>query len=505
MPNPRQQFQQVQPEQPETQPKEPSVPGFIWDKMIKRFPGYAYEVLDALSPIKTRDIDWNNDPVLGVIPLQIPPLAKGIFYLGKEAVTGHLTPKHRKRRLQISLELLKDKREQKLTPEAKASLHAELDQLFKLDIPGWGKEETELSPRALLDIAGRQYPTWQALYADLRDTIPGIGELEAIALLEPDKIPEATDRWIARFKNEPLDLTVIALGVTKAKLLAKARNLRQQAAQRTAKFNEAQPLITQAERYEKAAKYVGRANPEEAPIEAIGIAGKMTAGVMAPGSRAYNPEVEGSFGIDPETGEPRATTIKPEDFGESIGIDRGTLPTAVLSDFDYAAMVEGWRRFYDREGALKLNPTEIREDTIAGAARRFLISKKMILEQRRRHAEELADDLGVPRTTATNPHAAAKAGIEVYQNWEAQQDRAANDLVKEVAKGTSSPHEAGKTAHGHYEDWQLGKKSEFQKEFDEIGEALDQPIRSHLEAPPAEAANTGQRITIEDAIARRDV
>ena len=184
MPNPRQQFQQVQPEQPETQPKEPSVPGFIWDKMIKRFPSYAYEVLDALSPIKTRDIDWNNDPVLGVIPLQIPPLAKGIFYLGKEAITGHLTPKHRKRRLQISLELLKDKREQKLTPEAKASLRAELDQLFKLDIPGWQEEDAELSPRALLDIAGRQYPTWQALYTDLRDTIPGIGELEAIALLE---------------------------------------------------------------------------------------------------------------------------------------------------------------------------------------------------------------------------------------------------------------------------------------------------------------------------------
>ena len=178
--------------------------------------------------------------------------------------------------------MLKDQREKQLAPEVKASLNAELDQLFKLDFGDWQKEE--LTPRALLDIAGRQYPTWQALYTDLRDTIPGIGELESIVLGEPDKIPEATDRWIERFKNEPLDLTVIALGLTKTRLLAKARKLRQQAAQKTAQWSEAQPLITQAERYEKAAKYVGRANPEETPFELLGAAGRSLA---PPGRRAY--------------------------------------------------------------------------------------------------------------------------------------------------------------------------------------------------------------------------
>ena len=488
MPDPRERYIEGETPTPTPAPKpkdpEGGVGSFVWEKMIKRSPGYAYEVLDALSPIKTRDIDWAKDPILGIIPLQIPPLAKGIFYLGREALTGDPgTNKRRRRRLEISLEFLKDRREQKLTPEAKAALNAELDQLFKIDFPGWDKEE--LTPRALLDMAGRQYPTWQALYHDLRDTIPGIGELEAIALLEPDQIPEATDRWVQRFKTEPLDLTVIALGVTKTKLLAKARNLRKRAAERTARVSEAQPLITQAEKYEKAAKYIGRANPEEAPIEAIGFAARSTARAIAPGQPAYNPEIEGQFGVDPETGRPQTTSIKPEDFGESIGIDKGTLPIAVLSDYDFAAMVEGWARFYDNQSAVKISNTEIREDTVAGAARRFLVSKQMILDQRRRHAEQVAEDVGAPSTTASDPNAAGKRGIEVYQNWEAQQDRNANDIAKQVAEGTTNPHDAGKVAHGHYEEWQLGKKSEFDKEFGEIGEALDQPLRSLTETPPS--------------------
>ena len=497
MPDPRKTFiTQEAPKDP-TKPPEGSALGFIWEKMIKRFPGYSYEVFDALSPIKTRDIDWAKDPILGIIPLQIPPLAKGIFYLGREALTGDPgANRRRRRRLQISLEFVKDQREQKLTPEAKAKLRAELDQLYKLDgYQGW--QDHELTPRALLEIAGRQYPTWQALYTDLRDTIPGIGELEAIVLLEPDKIPEATDRWVQRFKDEPLDLTVIALGVTKAKLLSKARSLRKKAAQRTAQVSEAQPLITQAEKYEKAAKYVGRANPEEAPIELLGA---VTRAVSPPGGRAYNPEVQGTYGTDPETGKPLTTTIRPEDFAEGIRIDKGTLPIAVLSDYDYGAMVEGWVRFYDNKGAVKVSPTEIREDSVAGAARRFLVSKQMILEQRRRHAEDLAEDVGVPSTTTTDPTAAGKRGIEVYQNWQAQQDRNANDIAKQVAKGTTNPHDAGKVAHGHYEDWQLGKKSEFDKEFGEIGEALDQPLRSLTEAPPETPTPdtpTGTRTTAE--------
>lgn len=463
--------------------------GFVWEKIIKRFPGYAYEVFDSLSPFKTRDIDWGKDSILGVIPLQIPPIAKGVFYLGQETIVGDRGfANRRRRRLRISLDLIKDEREQKLTPEAKNALKAELNQLFKLDFEGWEKEE--LKPRALLDVAGKQYPTWQALYTDLRDTIPGFGELEAIALLEPEKIPEATDRWVQRWKDEPLDLIVIGLGVIKAKLLANAQKFRKRAAKITGKPTEAQALITKAEGSEKAAKYVGWANPEET---APGLIGGAIKRLSPPGSRAYNPEVQGTYGKDPETNKPLTTSIRPEDFAESIGIDKGTLPIAVLSDYDYGAMVEGWARFYDSKGAVKVSPTDIREDSVSGAARRFLISKQMILEQRRRHAEQHADDLGVPGTL-TDPNAASKRGVEIYKNWEARQDRAANDIAKEVAKGTTNPHDAGKVAHGHYEEWQLGKKSDFEKEFGEIGEALDQPIRSHLEAPPGILTQTRAKL-----------
>ena len=477
--------------QPTVDNPEGGVGTFIWEKIVKRTPGYAYEVFDALSPLKTRDIDWKKDAAFGVLPLQVPPLAKGVWQLGTEAVTGYAASatggdkankQRRRRRLDISLQLFKDEKAQKLSPEEKASLRAELDDLFNQDFMGYDKED--LRPRDLLSIAGRQYPTWQALYSDLRDTIPGAPELEAIVLMEPDKIPEATQRWMDKWKNEPLDLISLALGVTKSRLLMKAGKLRKTATAK--KSTDAGKLIAQAEQYENAAKWVGRANPEEAP------AGIMAAGIKSlspPGMQAYNPEVEGTYGVDPDTGRPLTTTMQPEQFGEQLGIDKDVLPIAVLSDYDYGAMVEGWARFYDRRGALKINPTELREDTVSGAARRFLVAKQMIQDQRRTHAEGLADDLGVPRTHTTDPHAAGKAGIEVFQGWQARQDRQANDIAKTIADGTSDPHDAGNLAHTHYEDWQLGKKTEFEKEFGEIDEALDAPLRSLTEAPP-EAAPT---------------
>ena len=472
--------------QPTVDNPEGGVGTFIWEKIVKRTPGYAYEVFDALSPLKTRDIDWKKDAAFGVLPLQVPPLAKGVWQLGTEAVTGYAASatggdkankQRRRRRLDISLQLFKDEKAQKLSPEENASLQTELDDLFNQDFMGFDKED--LRPRDLLSIAGRQYPTWQALYSDLRDTIPGAPELEAIVLMEPDKIPEATQRWMDKWKNEPLDLISLALGVTKSRLLMKAGKLRKTATAK--KSTDAGKLIAQAEQYENAAKWVGRANPEEAP------AGIMAAGIKSlspPGMQAYNPEVEGTYGVDPDTGRPLTTTMRPEQFGEQLGIDKDVLPIAVLSDYDYGAMVEGWARFYDRRGALKINPTELREDTVSGAARRFLVAKQMIQDQRRTHAEGLADDLGVPRTHTTDPHAAGKAGIEVFQGWQARQDRQANDIAKTIADSTSDPHDAGNLAHTHYEDWQLGKKTEFEKEFGEIDEALDTPLRSLTEAPP---------------------
>ena len=58
MPDPRKKFTgQAEPTPEPKAPEGEGVTRFVWEKMIKRFPGYAYEVLDALSPVKTRDID----------------------------------------------------------------------------------------------------------------------------------------------------------------------------------------------------------------------------------------------------------------------------------------------------------------------------------------------------------------------------------------------------------------------------------------------------------------
>ena len=447
--------------------------GWAWDKIIKRFPGYAFEVADAILPIKFRNIDPHHDTMFGPVPVEIPPLLKGIWNLGAESVGGDAGyRKRRKERLAIANELFKLKRDGTISDEEYQNKLSKLEAMFTQE---YGSTEQILTPRQLIKAAGRQYPTWSALYADLRDTVPlGLaGMTEALMLAEPDQLDDAYMRWWEGFKDEPWETGSLFLSAAKAKLLHRAAKLRRTAATMTPA--ESVKLTHKARKIESWSNRITWINPEEIAPQILGAGIQRAA---PPGKSAYNPEVTGQYGVDP-TGKPLTTTMRPEDFAESHlapsyrqegmhDMMKQLLPTAVLSDYDYAAMVEGWQRFMDNKASLKIDPSGITEQTAMGASRRFLISKQMILEQRRQHAGRFADSVGRPMRDTIDPHSAGRHGLEVSQAWKERIYKDMNNLAESIVNGTANPHDAGKLLMQHYEQWQLGKKGQYKDLFGDI-------------------------------------
>ena len=412
---------------------------------------FVGQFAEGIIPIKLRDIDPGKDPMFGPFAIHVPPIISGLATLAWEYTTPSNIIK--------IYPLVKRQHELQSMQTRTPDQEYELKQI---------KELTKFSahPKNIKRTMGVIYPTWQAMYDDLRDTIPGAGQLEAIIVMDgAEGIKAATQRWVEKNYEQPWDLITLGLGAARAGLLSRADKLRATAAIKGAKG--ATQLIKRAESIEKGAKWLERTNPEEWLPQALASTVKATS---PPGYRLYNPELSGTYGIDKTTGKPLKTTTRPVEFSERIGMTPDELPSSVLTESEKVAAIEGWQRFDENEKVIQ----------------KFTNTKHQILEGRQRHAEDLAEAADVPAVHVNDPLASGTHGMEIYNHWQERINKRANDLSKEIASGVTDPHDAGKIAHIDYEKWQLGLKAKFRAEFDKIKTTQAQPVRLLDDAQIAE-------------------
>ena len=406
---------------------------FVWNKIIKRFPGYAYEVLDAISPIKTRNIDFSKDLTFGVLPLQTPPLIKGVGRMASEVFIGDPVMRERASRRATLLLRIGNPR---YTPAQQALAEKEYEMLVREDFPLFYQSNPRLGDFARQ--LGTQYPTWTAMYTQLRDSLPGAGQLEAILTLEPERIPDATERFLESWKDEPWDTLVWGLAFTRAGLMAKVDNLNAQAKKARMAENPAaanRHLIA-AERYRKAAVAVSIINPEEVVFGASGSLVKGLSYILP--SPYQDARIREPFARGKET------DILAKDAAEKYGAgEKGTI-MSVLSDSDELASRESSLAHVEKPN--RFDKLLVTPDNVEGVLNRIALTRHMADQKMKAKLEDLADTAGISYDDIFDPkfqEQLFQGVIKAYEQGDAEKIAELSKQVFDLVGQASTSFESG--------------------------------------------------------------
>lgn len=162
----------------------------------------------------------------------------------------------------------------------------------------------------------------------------------------------------------------------------------------------------------KLAKVLEHAEPESViPNVAIG-AIRNRANWMKQHEDFFNPTETAEYGRDRKTGKDLKTTMRPRQTAEKIGLNPDSeVPTAVLSDLDKGAAIEGWNRFYEGK---TIRPNTIQKRTKT-AEDRFEKSEQAVLDARTQMVTDNANKLGLELGEVRNIEVAGENAINRYK------------------------------------------------------------------------------------------